>query len=154
MPEVRDGHRVIVDSKELADWLLELLRPHLPGELDTGRRLVELNERLRFLCYTPGQSFDAHFDGCYSRPKGHPRAGDSSQITVQLYLHDVPEANGGATTFFPGRASQVWHQPAAGSVLIFTQDLEHEGSILTAGLKYTLRTEVMYSKIQRKWQWP
>lgn len=143
MPVVRDGHRVVVDSKELADWLLEVLRPHLPEQLDNGRCLIELNERLRFLCYTPGQSFDAHLDGNYRRPQGHPRAGDQSQITVQLYLHDVPEGNGGATTFFPGRASAVKHQPEAGSVLLFTQDLEHEGSILTAGLKYTLRTEVM-----------
>ena len=30
--------------------------------------IVELNERCRFLCYTPGQHFSAHKDGCYIRP--------------------------------------------------------------------------------------
>ena len=29
---------------------------------------VELNERCRFLCYTPGQHFPAHVDGTYIRP--------------------------------------------------------------------------------------
>jgi len=140
---VRDGHRVIVDSPEVANWLLEVLRPHLPERL--GRlKLVGLNERLRFLCYTPGQSFEEHQDGCYIRPRGHPQEGDRSQITVQLYLHDVPEENGGGTTFFPGKANQVAHQPVAGSVLLFTQNLPHEGSLVKAGLKYTVRTEVMY----------
>ena len=34
------------------------------GEME----FVELNERCRFLCYTPGQHFPAHVDGKYSRP--------------------------------------------------------------------------------------
>jgi len=145
MPEVRDGHRIIVDSPELAAWLLEVLRPHLPAQLPNGMRLAGLNERCRFLCYTPGQMFEEHVDGCYRRPSGHPLAGDCSKVTVQLYLHDVPSENGGATTFFPGRPSSVSHQPEAGSVLLFSQDLLHEGSLVRRGLKYTLRTEAMYS---------
>lgn len=154
MPMVRDGHRVIVDSPELAAWLLEVLRPHLPEVLEDGSRLVELNERLRFLCYTPGQSFDEHTDGMYRRPAGHLRAGDMSRITVQLYLNDVPAACGGATTFYPGHSYAVGHQPEVGSVLLFTQDLTHEGSLLREGLKYTLRTEVMYTKRQNAFQQP
>lgn len=144
-PSVRDGHRVIVDSPELAGWLSEVLRPHLPERLDSGARLVGLNERCRFLCYTPGQSFEEHCDGCYRRPRGDPRAGDFSAVTVQLYLHDVPEACGGATRFFPGQSYSVAHQPETGSVLLFTQDLSHEGSLLREGFKYTLRTEAMYT---------
>eukprot|EP00928_Gymnodinium_smaydae_P043828 TRINITY_DN2929_c1_g1_i2.p1 TRINITY_DN2929_c1_g1~~TRINITY_DN2929_c1_g1_i2.p1 ORF type:complete len:312 (+),score=25.34 TRINITY_DN2929_c1_g1_i2:65-1000(+) len=145
-PEVRDGHRVIVDSPDLAVWLLEVLRPHLPEQLADGSRLVELNERLRFLCYTPGQSFEEHRDGTYVRPLGHERSMDRSRITVQLYLHDVPEACGGATAFDPGCAHSVAYQPEAGSVLMFTQDLYHEGCIVKSGIKYTLRTEAMYTR--------
>lgn len=144
VPAARDGHRAIVDSPELAGWLLSVLRPFLPQELEDGSRLSELNERLRFLCYTPGQEFPAHRDACFERWDGHPRAGDFSYVTVQLYLHDVPRAHGGATTFLmPGRPSC---QPEAGSVLLFTQDLLHEGSLVRSGIKYTLRTEVMYSR--------
>lgn len=151
-PEVRDGHRVIVDSPCFASWLLEVLRPHLPEQLPDGSRLEGLNERLRFLCYTPGQSFDEHFDGMYRRPHGHPKAGDRSVITVQLYLNDVPEELGGATTFDPSRAEAIGYQPEAGSVLLFTQNLSHEGSLLRNGLKYTLRTEVMYTRRQKDFE--
>merc|ERR1712224_351219 len=91
----------------------------------------------------------AHQDGSYVRPHGHPNAGDRSRITVQLYLHDIPDAYGGATTFFPGMHYSVKHQPEAGSVLLFTQDLLHEGSLVKEGIKYTLRTEVMYRHAQR-----
>lgn len=176
------------------------------------------------------------FDEClrYTRSHPHPRAGDYSYVTLQLYLHDVPVENGGATTFYPNtgedfyrspsryanrpfriavmaiiisifttyhhhmpsiivshlllycfirpffyflysffffffsregrslfyadwctrwwmtfhftkpRHSPIPCQPKAGSVLIFTQDLPHEGSMLQAGIKYTMRTEAMY----------
>merc|ERR1711924_64658 len=129
----------------LTEWLFKVLRPHLPLELPNGLRLVGLNERCRFLCYTPGQFFEQHKDGCYRRPHGHPHAGDRSFVTVQPYLHDVPASHGGATTFFPGKPHSVFHQPVAGSVLLFSQDLLHEGSLLKEGLKYTLRTEAMYT---------
>eukprot|EP00930_Biecheleria_cincta_P086618 TRINITY_DN75886_c0_g1_i1.p1 TRINITY_DN75886_c0_g1~~TRINITY_DN75886_c0_g1_i1.p1 ORF type:complete len:283 (-),score=37.97 TRINITY_DN75886_c0_g1_i1:92-940(-) len=139
-PYVRNGHRAIVDSPELGQWLLEALRPHLPANC-CGAQLVELNERCRILCYTPGQEFASHFDGNYRRSNG-----DVSKVTVQVYLHDVLEENGGATTFHFGRASSLPCQPKAGSALLFSQDLEHEGSLLKKGLKYTLRTEAMYRK--------
>jgi predicted 2-oxoglutarate/Fe(II)-dependent dioxygenase YbiX len=146
VPEVRNGHRALIDSPELAAWLLAVLRPYLPEQLADGSYLVGLNERFRFLCYTPGQFFKEHYDGHYIRPHGHPQAGDQSKITVQLYLHDVPERCGGATTFFPGEQYSVKNQPEAGSVLLFTQDLLHEGSLLEDGIKYSVRTEVMYSR--------
>eukprot|EP00927_Polykrikos_kofoidii_P028724 TRINITY_DN249_c0_g1_i3.p1 TRINITY_DN249_c0_g1~~TRINITY_DN249_c0_g1_i3.p1 ORF type:complete len:317 (+),score=43.71 TRINITY_DN249_c0_g1_i3:84-1034(+) len=145
MAEVRDGHRVIVDSPEVAVWLLNAIRPHLPAVLPGGGRLVELNERLRFLCYTPGQAFEEHYDGCFKRSSGL-RKGDRSIITVQVYLHDVPQSYGGATTFDPQTEFAIGHQPEAGSVLLFSQDLAHEGSLVKEGIKYTLRTEVMYTK--------
>eukprot|EP01062_Namystynia_karyoxenos_P070789 TRINITY_DN66179_c0_g1_i1.p1 TRINITY_DN66179_c0_g1~~TRINITY_DN66179_c0_g1_i1.p1 ORF type:complete len:380 (+),score=90.89 TRINITY_DN66179_c0_g1_i1:73-1140(+) len=144
-PEVRDGHRVIVDSPELTQWLFEVMRPHIPEQLE-GRRLDSLNERSRFLCYTPGQVFEAHQDGRYTRPWSHPKSGDCSLVTVQLYLHDVPSENGGATTFWPGSSFELPCQPKAGSALLFTQDLLHEGSLLKKGLKYTMRTEAMYTR--------
>jgi len=143
-PYARDGHRVIADNVELSAWILQVLEPYLPGQL-WGGKLVELNERLRFLCYTPGQEFKMHYDGNFSRPRGHPRAGDSSRITVQIYLHDVPPSHGGATTFNLGKQGGLLPcQPKAGSALLFSQDLEHGGSVLLRGLKYTLRTEAMY----------
>jgi hypothetical protein len=143
---IRDGQRVIVDCPELTKYLFQLLEPYLPTTL-RGNRLIELNERARFLCYTPGQQFDAHCDGRYQRMQPHPNAGDYSMVTVQFYLHDVPQSHGGATTFLGTPNSEdLACQPVGGSALIFTQDLLHEGSLLNAGLKYTLRTEAMYRR--------
>lgn len=141
-PDVRDGFRAIVDSPKLAAWLFEVLQPFLPQVWD-GQPLADLNERCRFLCYTPGQQFDRHFDGSYERPSG-----ELSRVTVQLYLHDVPVENGGATAFLFDRGSlKIPCQPRAGSVLLFSQeDLEHEGSRLLRGLKYTMRSEIMYGQ--------
>lgn len=145
-PCARDGHRVIVDSPELSEWLFKVLQPYIP-EACGDSKVVDLNERCRFLCYTPGQYFASHCDGRYSRQRGHPNAGDYSHVTVQLYLHDVPREAGGATNFVSQREEPVVRcQPIAGSVLLFTQDLYHEGELLSAGLKYTLRTEAMYRK--------
>jgi len=146
-PGCRDGFRVTVDSEPLTAWLLEVLRPYLPESLSDGDEAVQLhslNERCRFLCYTPGQTFAEHHDGRFT----HPRTHAVSKVTIQLYLHDVPLENGGATTFLFRGFPNVPCQPGAGSVLIFTQDLLHEGSLLSKGLKYTFRTEAMYSDVR------
>jgi len=143
--QTRHGLRVVVDNIELADWLLAALAPHLPTEVGAWE-LVNLNERLRFLCYTPGMEFKAHLDSEYERPAGQRGASSKSKVTVQLYLHSVPETHGGATTFFPGSGDDLPCQPLVGSVLLFTQDLEHAGSMVTGGFKYTMRTEAMYHR--------
>jgi hypothetical protein len=149
MADLRDGHRVIVDSPELTTWLFKVLEPYLPAKIGDSE-LIDLNERCRTLCYTPGQFFASHHDGRYARPCGHPHAGDFSQVTIQLYLHDVPSQSGGATNFLSrNEQPAVRCQPIAGSVLLFTQDLYHEGELLTSGLKYTLRTEAMYRMASR-----
>jgi len=139
--------RCMLSCPELADYLLEVLRPHLPEGICLGKeRLVELNDRFRFQFYVPGQVFGPHCDPCYSHPPGHPKYGQTSRITILLYLHDVPEENGGATNFVG--QSRVACQPRGGSALIFSQDLRHEGSMVTAGVKYFIRTEAMYKEDQ------
>lgn len=142
-PEARDGHRVMSDMEPLAEWLAEVMRDCFPQERSVGE-FQGFNERMRFLCYTPGQSFPAHYDGQYQRPDGNARAGDMSQITVMVYLHDVSPECGGATTLFPGRPEEVDVYPKAGSAFLFTQDILHEGALVKKGLKYTIRTEAMY----------
>ena len=69
--KARDGHRAIVDSPELSGYLLEVLRPYLPETFQRGT-LIDLNERCRVLCYTPGQEFPAHYDGTFRRPRPDP----------------------------------------------------------------------------------
>ncbi|OLP86322.1 Acetylxylan esterase [Symbiodinium microadriaticum] len=167
-PDVRNGHRAIVDSQELSSYLLEMLRPHLPEMLEgskgrsssgssggvensasdylIGSRLVDLNERCRVLCYTPGQEFAPHYDGCFVRPKGSRNEGDESMVTVQLYLHDVPAALLSFDFYSALEFRKVLAVPlpfySEGEELV-QRNLLHEGSLVTSGLKYTLRTEAM-----------
>eukprot|EP00929_Paragymnodinium_shiwhaense_P107176 TRINITY_DN73242_c0_g1_i1.p1 TRINITY_DN73242_c0_g1~~TRINITY_DN73242_c0_g1_i1.p1 ORF type:complete len:282 (+),score=27.14 TRINITY_DN73242_c0_g1_i1:214-1059(+) len=161
LPKIRDGMRMVHDSTLFASWLLEVLRPHLPPRLDAGRfrrsfpggtTLSRINERCRFLCYTPGQKFKRHADGGEVWPRD-ARTGDLplkelTLVTLQLYLHDVPPEHGGATSFIIGEQTseeKIKCQPRAGSVLLFTQDLLHEGSELQQDFKYTMRSDVFYA---------
>ncbi|XP_061178043.1 uncharacterized protein LOC133186760 [Saccostrea echinata] len=141
--DVRNSSRNIWDSKEEADKILGRIRKYLPDKWKE-RKLVELNERLRFLRYDPGEYFKPHFDGPYIRDNG-----DKSYVTVQIYLNEGFE--GGSTTFldsYAGGDCGVEVVPKTGSVLIFQHDILHEGSELIKGRKYAIRTDVMFEALQ------
>ena len=156
-PEVRDTWRIIVDCDDFASWLFDCIKDQLPGQLEDGSRLVGRNSYLRCLCYTPGQYFESHIDNCMKLSDGR-----FSYATVQIYLNTLSESNGGATTFCPVCLNRLCNdqdsgaccrevvnakvQPCAGSVLMFSQDLRHEGSLLKGGVKYVIRTEAMYKR--------
>jgi prolyl 4-hydroxylase len=104
------------------------------------RKLISLNERLRFLRYAPGQKFERHYDGWYSRKNG-----ERSFITFQLYLNE--DFSGGETTFFldDEGLNKLPVVPKTGSVLLFQHDIMHEGSKLVKGTKYVIRSDIMYT---------
>jgi prolyl 4-hydroxylase len=54
-----------------------------------------------------------------------------------IYLND--NYDGGETTF-----NRLTIQPRQGTALIFLHDLEHEGSSVRRGIKYVLRTDIMF----------
>eukprot|EP00966_Prymnesium_polylepis_P309586 7153311-Prymnesium_polylepis.1 len=145
--EQRRSSRCMVDSPAVARMLFERLEPHFPlhGPRGGWRRCSGLNERLRFLRYDPGDYFKPHQDGRYVRPDGHPRAGDSSLMTLMLYLN-TPEC-GGETNFLALRGGQrSTVAPTTGLALCFDHDLLHEGTPLVRGQKYCVRTDVMYTR--------
>lgn len=135
--------------------------------------LTRLNERLRFLKYVGGEYFRPHWDGMYTTPDGSEVSlytihlylnGDGEQDLEEVLKHqkredeghDVenpdPEGKllGGATSFIfsfeePDEAVRIW--PKTGSILVFQHnDLLHSGDSVFAGTKYTMRTDVMFSK--------
>jgi hypothetical protein len=66
----RNGERLIYDSFELSEEIFSKIRPHLSDIEEVkhpfGRKkMVRMNERLRFLRYPPGGFFRAHIDGPY-----------------------------------------------------------------------------------------
>jgi len=142
-PGYRDGDRVIIDDKEFVNALQSRIQAYLPQKFE-NRCLVEINERLRFLRYSPGGQFKPHTDGSYVRPDNTAR----TLITLQIYLNEA--FVGGETTFLDWDADvRVPVIPKTGMILVFEHDLYHEGSLVRSGLKYTIRTDVLYKFLSR-----
>jgi len=139
-PGYRDGHRVMIDDSEFAKILFKRISKFLPQVLNYGDKLLEINERLRFLRYGPNDKFMPHEDGSYDR-------GDAeTYITLQMYLNQG--FNGGETTFLEtsyGTGKRIPIVPETGMILVFQHDILHEGSVVKSGTKYTIRGDVLYS---------
>ncbi|PTB41107.1 hypothetical protein M441DRAFT_58545 [Trichoderma asperellum CBS 433.97] len=159
-PNYRHSDRIIWDTQLLVDrlWdrcaqaegLQELVatapcpRPYRDRSKKGTWKFAGLNERMRFLKYGPGMFFRRHCDGAYSseKPDGSIQ---ETYYTLHLYLSDEGLV-GGATAFSSlDKKRRMDVDPKAGSVLIFQhQLLYHEGAEVIEGLKYTMRTEIMY----------
>jgi hypothetical protein len=140
----RNNKRWLNFDKKLAETFFEKIKSYIPIEFE-GNPVSCLNECLSFLKYSPGEYFRPHEDGYYIRPDNS----EMSYITVQIYLNDLDEEDGGSTTFIEDIYNRIYQNynviPKVGRVLLFEHDIEHEGSILKNGLKYCIRTDVMYS---------
>lgn len=130
--DARNNDRVIVDDASLAQTLFERARPLLPGEID-GWRLCGFNERFRYYRYAERQQFDWHLDGTV-----RVVAGRESFLTFMVYLND--DFQGGNTEF-------GWEKvaPREGTALVFPHRIRHRGAPVQSGVKYVLRTDVIYA---------
>lgn len=129
--DVRNNDRVILDNTALADKLYERACPLLPPTLD-NRALCGFNDRLRYYRYGVGQQFDWHLDGSVRTGEA-----DRSHLTFMVYLND--DFDGGSTDF-----GWEWVKPKQGMALVFPHHLRHRGGVVQRGVKYVLRTDVMY----------
>ena len=129
--EVRNNNRVIYNNHTLADKIWQKLKPFAPKHFGNSKA-IGLNELFRFYKYQTGQQFKKHRDQSFIRNDI-----EASYFTFMIYLNDNYE--GGETNF-----NDIAIQPKQGMVLIFQHDLEHEGSSVKQGIKYVLRTDIMY----------
>jgi predicted 2-oxoglutarate/Fe(II)-dependent dioxygenase YbiX len=145
MPEVRNNTRVMVDEPKLAADLWERLAPVVPSRLGAWSA-VGLNERLRFYRYEPGQRFAWHYDGAFVRAleERSRLLEERSQLTLMLYLNG--DFEGGATEFDVDPALSV--RPERGMALLFAHRVRHQGAAVTRGVKYVLRTDVMFRRAE------
>lgn len=132
--DTRNNDRVMIDDEGLAADLWARIRDETPIMLD-GRQARGLNERFRFYRYTRGQQFDWHSDGSFER-----RNGERSFLTFMIYLNSGYE--GGETRF--ENCSVIG---SAGMALVFAHGLIHKGTEVTNGVKYVLRSDVMFGPI-------
>lgn len=141
MPDVRNNTRVILDDEVLASNLFERLKHLLPQTFKQIWQLNKLNSRFRFYRYEAGQTFKPHFDGKYVESNLC-----ESKLTLLIYLSE--RFTGGETTFFDGTEDKLRLKivPKLGQVLIFDHHQLHSGDPVMSGVKYVLRTDVMYSR--------
>lgn len=132
---VRDNERLIVFDANLAETLFRKASEFLPQQHE-DYRILDFNEMFRIYKYSPGQRFKMHRDGSYIRNEH-----EKSFYTFMIYLND--DFEGGETEF----ENLFTVAPKKGSALVFHHPLRHEGKTLISGLKYVLRTDVMYSRV-------
>ena len=150
----RINDRVLTLSFEMADAIFARMEPLLTrndvirirpigfGNEGTWRP-IRLNECFKIMKYTSGGHFTPHFDGPWV-----PREDESSVYTVLIYLNT--EYAGGETKFLDeDNPKHVYHQvtPSVGMGLVFNHDCFHEGTPVLSGVKYLLRTEVMFRRV-------
>lgn len=132
-PDIRNNSRVVMDDPLLAGELFRRVASHVPAVLSASD-VVSANERLRCYRYERGQRFAPHYDGAFVR-----NAEEMSRLTFMVYLND--DFTGGTTNFLH---LEKRIEPRAGMALFFQHRLLHEGSEVTDGVKYVLRSDVMY----------
>ncbi len=134
LPDVRNNTRVVFDDVPLAKLVFDRLAGAIPRTL-CGMRAVGANERFRCYRYEPGQRFAPHYDGSFARSST-----ERSLLTLMVYLNEG--FVGGDTAFHD---FGVAARPRTGMALLFQHMLLHEGCIIETGVKYALRSDVMYA---------
>jgi len=132
--DFRNNDRVILDDQALANQLWARISSVVPALL-AGRQARGVNERFRFYRYLPGQKFSWHTDGFFERENG-----ERSLLTFMVYLNEGYE--GGATEFVSARVVGE-----TGMGLFFEHQLSHQGAEVAKGIKYVLRSDVMYGAV-------
>jgi predicted 2-oxoglutarate/Fe(II)-dependent dioxygenase YbiX len=131
MPSIRNNERAKCEASEWVSslWsrLAVLALPRLSDQVATG-----LPKDVRFYKYKPGQRFKMHKDGPWHEN------GCTSKLTMLVYLNQNFE--GGETDF---RDFKVL--PRCGDALLFIHDTWHEGVTVRSGVKYVLRSDVLYT---------
>ncbi|KAL7283524.1 hypothetical protein ACG7TL_002957 [Trametes sanguinea] len=157
----RVNHRISIPSVEFAQRLYSVLAPHLPPEFPYptwGKRPAgttthaphSLNSNIRLYKYTQGQYFGPHYDDSVRDSE----TGAKSEWTLLIYLTGSQDGvEGGETLFYKdqkGKPRETIVPPLTrGTALLHRhgQDcLLHEGSPVTKGTKYVLRSDLMFMK--------
>jgi predicted 2-oxoglutarate/Fe(II)-dependent dioxygenase YbiX len=134
-PDIRNNTRVMIEDVPFAAELYRRVQHTLPALIHDVMRPVGANERLRCYRYDAGQRFAPHYDGRFQRS-----ADEESLLTFMVYLNE--EFTGGETAFLD---LELAIKPVTGMALFFQHRQLHEGSTVTSGVKYALRSDIMYA---------
>ncbi len=138
---IRFCKRIMEIDYKLGDYIMSIVDKFLPDNI-TELKKININPMFRYLKYGPGNYFKPHYDGPYEDNNGNV-----SLITIQMYLND--DFKGGETVFYDAcDGKKIYtHVPKKGDIILFEQTIEHTALTVTEGIKYSVRTEVMYGPI-------
>ena len=137
-PSFRNQDRVIFDDADIANDLFQRIKNFIPQQVEQFQ-VTRLNERLRCYRYNISQRFAPHMDHWY---QANDR--EISLFSVLIYFNN--DFEGGETKFMEQLEKSV--MPEVGKAAIFQHKIRHEGCEVTAGIKYAMRTDLMYLKNQ------
>jgi len=164
----RNNDRVVAEATEVSKLIWERVKEHITPiqitkenqqNVGVGYGLeglwepVGLNEIWRLCKYKPGGHFAPHFDGSFIRDTK-----ERSMKTFMLYLNGGFE---GGSTNFVDESQTLWMDsngnfraqddkillkilPVPGMAIIFNHQLLHEGAQLKEGVKFIMRSDVMF----------
>lgn len=159
----RECGRLSKTDWEMADQLYqrmqsmveEIAKQVVVSSSDRTYAPITCNGNLRMYKYEKDMSFGRHFDGSESISRYQ---GGNTEITVLVYL---TSCKGGATRFYLPNSSKrgknkarsensdgIAFEPKAGAILLHMHGdrcLEHEADPVLDGLKYVLRTDIVYA---------
>lgn len=163
----RNNQRIINYNENLKQVLLQRISNYVDNELEIANKhptitttfytsgkwhIDNLNDTFRLCKYNPENYFKRHYDeGFHPNPTSH-----RSLKTCMLYLNE--DFEGGETIFYFDELRNIFNlsdesvtvklKPTVGMCLIFNQNILHEGATVTSGLKYFVRTDILYKKIE------
>lgn len=129
---IRTNERVDMESLEIAEQFWKKLRTLKIPEIDSEQP-IGVTPFFRFYRYEGEQKFNMHKDGRKEHKGNHTR------LTILVYLNDLEDS--GATRF---RDAQVDVFPRVGKAVLFRHELWHAGMPVNNGIKYMLRTDVLF----------
>ena len=141
----RHNDRLQLDDSSFACFLFARMKPLLATH-PSFANAVGLNPNIRLYRYEEGMRFDAHYDESVTTANG------TTKWTVLYYLNTLSLASGGSTDFYINghekhEAASV--SPIEGSACLHIHGDEcllHKGAEVTLGVKYLLRTDIVFSE--------
>ncbi|KAI1344725.1 oxidoreductase domain-containing protein [Xylariaceae sp. FL0016] len=167
VPDYRKSDRIIWDRQDIVDrlWARMVKVPQIQEKLSVISSadvlgpveydFYRVNKRMRFLKYGKGHFFKPHCDSPYGEKTDDGEGYAQTYFTVHLYLNDSQQEVGkgvdlvgGATSFLSrDNKRKLDVDPRAGRVLVFQHSrLKHSGDTVTAGTKFTVRTDILYRR--------
>jgi prolyl 4-hydroxylase len=144
--DFRDCERVMIDDFKASSMIFERIQNILPL-FNEGGMLSSVNERFRILKYNKDGKFETHYDGLF--PRDLDEYSERSVFTLHIYLNEG--SNGGETIFYHNKlfeGGEFKCIPKKGRIAIFRQtEFAHCGAVVDDGLKYTVRTDIMYRDV-------